>query len=392
MKTSYSALETYKICPQKYKFQIIDRIKTPKRMEAVFGTLIHSALNYMFERNPLYPTLDEVINYYTNQFKETAERVVWTSPDRKEAEEKMYFEEGIKLLKNFYKKNQPWTFNVLELEGRFSLELTDDLSGKVHTLSGIIDRIDKDAESEIYEIIDYKTGKKMPAQKDLENNLQLGLYHLAIINRWPHLKPDQVKVSLYFLRHNDKVSATPTDETVDRLKKTVLATIREIETATQTGVFPPLPSGLCNFCGYRKICPMWSHEYKRKEVPAPNEVEVGFAIKEFFDLKATSDAQKKRSAELREVILRYMEQEQIERVFGDPGYITKSTIERTAFDIENAEMMLKSLGVWEKILEPDTKRLEKLFPSLPDAIQEELAAYRTKKQTIILKQTKKKSS
>ena len=178
MKTSYSALDTFKICPQKYKFQEIDKIKVPKRVEAVFGTLIHGALKFMFERNPLYPTEDEVINFFTNSFNERSEKLAWHSPAEKEKGEKAYYEEGVKLLKNFYKKNQPWNFNALELESRFSIELPDEENNATHTLSGIIDRIDKDGET--YEIIDYKTGKKMPAESSLEGNLLLSVYRLAL--------------------------------------------------------------------------------------------------------------------------------------------------------------------------------------------------------------------
>src|SRR3989338_11424169 len=119
MRTSYSALETYVNCPLKYKYQEVDKIRRAKRIEAVFGTLVHSALKYMFERNPLYPTIDEVLNYYTEHFHESAEKVEWPEPERREQEEKMYFEEGIKLLKNFYKKNQPWTLMSSSSKGAF---------------------------------------------------------------------------------------------------------------------------------------------------------------------------------------------------------------------------------------------------------------------------------
>ena len=64
MRTSYSALNTYKNCPLQYKFQNIDKISSPKGIEAVFGSTIHAALNYMFERTPLYPTVDEVVNFF----------------------------------------------------------------------------------------------------------------------------------------------------------------------------------------------------------------------------------------------------------------------------------------------------------------------------------------
>ena len=83
MKTSYSALETFKTCPLKYKYQEIDKIKGPKRIEAVFGTLIHSALKYMFERNPLYPTEDEIIDFFTKRFNEKSEAILWPDPLKK---------------------------------------------------------------------------------------------------------------------------------------------------------------------------------------------------------------------------------------------------------------------------------------------------------------------
>src|SRR3989338_3384570 len=111
MKTSYSAMETFETCPQKYKYQEIDRIKTPKRVEQVFGTVVHGALRYMFLRDPLYPTLEEILDHYGRTWKEAAEKIMWTKPETREKEEGMYFSEGVKLITNFYKKNKPWSAN-----------------------------------------------------------------------------------------------------------------------------------------------------------------------------------------------------------------------------------------------------------------------------------------
>ena len=66
-------------CPQKYEFQNINRIRVPKSREAIFGTLIHNTLKFMFTSNPLFPTLDEVIAHF---------RKYWPTRDAFEAESK----------------------------------------------------------------------------------------------------------------------------------------------------------------------------------------------------------------------------------------------------------------------------------------------------------------
>jgi len=91
MRTSYSALDTYRTCPLKYKYQNLDKIPAPKRIEAVFGSLVHSALKFMFERGPLYPTLDEVIDFFTDKWNKKSELIEWPNPDKQEIFEKLYF-------------------------------------------------------------------------------------------------------------------------------------------------------------------------------------------------------------------------------------------------------------------------------------------------------------
>lgn len=389
MHTSYSALDTYKTCPRKYKYQEIDKIKTPKKLEQVFGTIIHSSLKFMFERNPLYPTIDEIADFYSKAWGKTAAKIAWTSESEKEKKEKIYFEEGLKMLKNFYKKNSPWNFNPVELESRFMVEVSDEENGNKHTLGGIMDRLDKDPSSDLYEIIDYKTSKRMPAEDSLTDNLQLGLYALAVKKRWPHLKDEQIKLSLYFLKHNEKISIAASPENLDRVKRRILITIKEIEKRLETGEFPPLPGPLCDYCGYRNICPMWSHEYKKSEAATPDEAAASLAIKEFFEIKETDEKNKKRLAELRNTILSYMESEKIDRVFGGDGYITKTLQERFSFNMDKVKPILERLGKWADILAPDEGKLEEILAGLPDKESEEILATRDKKTFITLKQTKK---
>ena len=388
MKTSYSALETYENCPQKYKYQEIDKLKSPKRIEAVFGTLVHSALKYMFERNPLFPTMDEIIDFFTKKFNEKSEFIEWPDLSKKEATEKLYYEEEIKILKNFYNKNKPWNFNPVELESRFSIEIKDDKTDEMHTVAGIIDRIDKNPEDEIYEIIDYKTGKKMPSQESLENNLQLSLYHLSLKTRWPNLSSEKIKTSLYFLKHNEKISTTPNEERDKRTKQVILDKIREIEKARASGHFPPTPSPLCDWCGFRKICPMWSHLYEEK-METPDEKTASEAIKEYISIKEIEGNNDARIKELRGIILSYMDSKNISRVFGGNSFITKTIQERTAYDLDKIKELLIKEKIWDKILEPETKKLIELLPTLSDNIQEKIKLAEEKKFVTTLKQSKK---
>ncbi|MBI2046218.1 MAG: PD-(D/E)XK nuclease family protein [Parcubacteria group bacterium] len=392
MRTSYSALDTFRTCPLKYKYSQIDKLREPKRIETVFGTLVHSALKFMFVRNPLYPTLDEVIDFFTRAWAEKSEHIVWRSEAKKDAESALYLNEGIKILKNFYQKNQPWNFNVIEMEGRFSIEIADELSGKTHTLSGIIDRIDKDQDSEIYEIIDYKTGKKMPAEETLRENLQLGVYHMALSARWPSVSSGNIKTSLYFLKHNQKIGIVPNSETIALARKKILETIRDIEAREVTGNFPPTPSALCDWCGWRKMCPMWSHEYTAETAKTPDDAELAQAMKDFFELKLRENENKKLIAETREKILAYMNSKTLMRVFGSDGYVTQTKQERVSYDMEKIKPLLKKMGQWENILEPDEKKLTQLIGELSEPEQNELNQAREIKIVTTLKQTKTKKS
>ena len=274
MRTSYSAIGTYLQCPQKYEFQNINRIRVPKNREAIFGTLIHSTLKFMFTSNPLFPTLDEVIAHFRKNWplREVFEAESKHDPRKLALSgegEKAYFEEGVKMLKKFYEKNAPWNFIILDLESRFEVMIADEKTGETHILAGIIDRIDKFADGK-YEIIDYKTGKRMPSQDALNSDLQLSLYSLGLQKRWPHIKPGDITLSLYFLKHGEKLSTQPSVETTAKTKEHILKTIAEIQEKIKTGKeFEPMPSALCNWCGYRPMCPAWKHLYRKSEIRNP---------------------------------------------------------------------------------------------------------------------------
>ncbi|MEK7070072.1 MAG: PD-(D/E)XK nuclease family protein, partial [Patescibacteria group bacterium] len=180
MRTSYSNIECFRNCPLKYKYQNIDKIKAPKNIDALFGSSIHASLKFMFQRGPLYPTLDQIVDFFRTIWEQKKLPMEAGSVDS--SAETVYYKEGISLLEKFYKSNPPWNYNVVDMESRFEFEIDDQKTGEKHTISGIMDRIDKNADGS-FEIIDYKTKRKMPGQYEIDGDLQMSIYQLGLLKK-----------------------------------------------------------------------------------------------------------------------------------------------------------------------------------------------------------------
>jgi hypothetical protein len=124
------------------------------------------------------------------------------------------------------------------------------------------------------------------------------------------------------------------------VRKQTWEMLKEIEKSE----FQPTPSALCDWCGYRRICPMWKHLYK--EQMTIDDEQVKKVVDEFFSLKQTNSQNNKKINDLKEIIERYLDKEKIERVFGDTGYITRLIqIKVGGYDIKKLEQIIKTLSL-----------------------------------------------
>lgn len=356
MRISYSALETFNTCPAQYKFQYVERIKVPKSKEAAFGSLIHEVLKMYHEPSRLSPlSEDELLKYFTQK---------WDPSVYQDSQEEAFaFHQGIDLLKKYYQANQDLTFNIVNLETAFEAPILDGsgLSAgrqEFNQVTGRIDRIDK-LEDGTFEVIDYKTGKKMPPQKIVDNNLQLSVYHLGLVNRWPSFAEKPVKLSFYFVQHGEKLSTTRNSQELEETKDKVLTIINEIKKSS----FQPRSNPLCNWCPYQPHCPLFKHKFNEEKTV--DKEQINSIIKEYFEIKSQEEGNTKRMAELKEIINRYCDEQGIERVFGQEGYITRLPQKRFTYDSQQLRQVLEPLGKWEEVLTVDATRLKKVIDSLP---------------------------
>lgn len=351
MKISYSGLDTFTQCPAKYKFQYIERIRTPKSKEAIFGTLIHDCLKVLHE--PSRPTPlseDELLKYFANKWDNSA------YPDKQE--EAFAFHQGVDILKNYYLRNQGVRYNILTLETSFVVPISDS------QISGRIDRIDK-LDDGTFEIIDYKTSRKMPSQEDVDRNFQLSVYYLGLINRWPHIQNKSIKLSLYFLKHGEKISTARTKEQIEQSKERIVSLIGQI----QQSKFEPKPNPLCDWCAYQAYCSLFKHKFIKQQ---PSNINIKQIIKEYFEVKNRQSEDTKKITELKKLINQYCDENKIERVFGDEGYITRLPQQRFSYDFEKVKEILRPLGKWNAILTIDQTKLKKVINSLPYHLKEEI--------------------
>ena len=114
---------------------------------------------------------------------------------------------------------------------------------------------------------------------------------------------------------------------------------------------------------------MWKHLYK-KEFSIDDE-QAKKVVNEYLALKENNTQNNKKINELKEIIERYLNNEKIERIFGDAGFITRLNQIRT--------------GGY------DLKKLEQIIKTLPRSIQDQIhqAKKEDKKYTVIKASLKK---
>ncbi len=361
MRLSYSSINTYETCPAKFKFQYEDRLPSSPSPALAFGDSLHRALNLFHARPvPVAPSLEELYEML---------EAVWVREGyASEEEERLYLEHGRHVLAQYHRDNARDYRIPAALEFRFTIEVEGV------ELSGVIDRMDR-IPGGGYEIVDYKTSRRLPPRERVDRDLQLSVYHLAATEIWG-IEPE--RLTLYFLLPGQRMSTVRSSGDLDDLRRRIAVVAERIA----AGKFEPRQNPLCDWCEYQRLCPLFRHRYEREDGdPAPRMTAI---VDEWIELKRRGREVYRRLDELSALIHAFCEEHGYRRLFGTDG----SAVDRrpqhvTAHDPVRLRQILEPLGLWEKVLSVDPGKLGDLIESraLPPEVEDAILSSREEVRT-----------
>lgn len=246
---SVSRIGTYENCGEQFAIGYVDgmmrkRSKLLQReIEASdFGSMVHLAMENIFDRI----LAEEFSGVVPKEWLGECYRLAFRESGLKGVDT---YEEGAKIVRAYFVRNPEWDWaSVYAVEFEFKVKI-----GRFW-LKGYIDRIDiKD--SDWWEVVDYKTNRWEYGKDDLETNLQMSAYGIAIRKLFPHVK--KVTYRFEMLRLNKAQTTTRTMEQLKDAYAYIQTIMEEIE--SPEAKFEPNLTPLCGWCDYKDIC----DEYNR---------------------------------------------------------------------------------------------------------------------------------
>ena len=251
LKFSYSQLNTYSNCPQKYKLIYIDKMyKSHESIEAFMGKVVHEVLEWLYNHKTQYCIWDNIEKKYNDIWSQKWHENIFIAQIKKQYNTAFFKKTGLECLRNYYKNNGGPNIDFSNIKG---IELEIEFKIDSFQFKAIIDRLDdKDGTLEIH---DYKTGKPKTA-KILKKDLQLFIYMEAVKSKYR--KNKKINLNWHYLKEREiskqHIKINKNDSEINDHKKDLLSQIAQIIDSRKQNNFPAKSSFLCHWCYFWEEC------------------------------------------------------------------------------------------------------------------------------------------
>ena len=371
---SHSRLGTYENCPFQYKLRYVNKIKPilGNSIESFMVSMVHDSLEWLYKlaQDSNIITKATLLEKYEKLWNENWDETIRVI--KKDLTADNFKETGQTCLEMYYDRYHPFDQAItIGLEERMMIELPENKK-----MQGYIDRLDKIGDGH-FAVHDYKTSNRVPPQNKADIDRQLGLYALAVHQRYPEVK--KIDLIWHYVRFDEEVRSTRDEKQLDSMISSTVSLINVIEAATERKEFPTKTSILCNWCEYKAQCPEYSHQYaSQKEMPTLSTttisaVQAAETVDKLIELK-----EKKKNLSLdmdamvetlESKLLNYSKESGHTTVFGKDYKASFSTTESVKIpgkkDLKRYELesSLKELELWDDLQEMSPYKLKSMLKS-----------------------------
>lgn len=242
---SPSKVSSFSDCALAFRYSAIDHLPEPPSSAATKGTLVHLALEHLFEREPSDRTREGAEQDLARAISEMRSDPDFVGLELDPATEEAFFADAARLLSQYFDLEDPTTIHPIGLE----LKLEAEVGGL--RLRGIIDRLELDASGGLV-VTDYKTGRS-PRESYQQGRLGGVTFYSLLCQELFGVLP--ARVQLLYLGDTTAITTEPSEQSTRGLRRKVGALWQAVETACEREDFRPRPGPLCKWCAFHAYCP-----------------------------------------------------------------------------------------------------------------------------------------
>jgi putative RecB family exonuclease len=245
-RLSPSSISTFRQCPLKFKYSKIDGLPDAPTDATVLGNFVHEVLETMYALPP---------EQRTQETAKSLARQLWADSWGEKAASLIHSEKEL----NFFRWTAWWCIeNLWRLEDPINTSpwaIEEHVEGVVGgiRLHGYIDRLFY--ENGVAKISDYKTGKTPKPKYMGDKFFQLIIYSQLLESI--DIIPESMSLELLYLKDGVRFEKVVSQEDVQEVIEVIQEVREGIDSRCKSGEFEPNKSILCNWCGYKRICPAW---------------------------------------------------------------------------------------------------------------------------------------